>query len=197
VLPSSQDYFVTLTPNGDVPQFVMRVAINPPGKTTQLFQYTNPASGLSLIYPDTFAPSIPVVGNYKIKPELTLHFIDSQTYDKTNLSEVYLFVGSSSDAQVVATCTQPNPNGGGPEQVIGNEVINGYTFVHSTAESVGAGNIYGQEIYRMVNKNVCYEVTYYMHSSNIGNYTPGTVAEFDRNAILQKLYDIFSTITIK
>jgi hypothetical protein len=196
-LPASQDYFITLTPNGDVAQFVMRVAINPPGKDAQYFQFNNPSTGLSLTYPDTFAPAIPVVGNYKITPELTLHFIDSKTYDKTNLSEMYLFVGSSSDAQMVATCTQPNQNGGGPEQVVGNEVVDGFTFVHSTSQGVGAGNIYEQEIYRMVNKNICYEVTYYLHSTNVGNYTPGTVAEFDRNAITQKLYGVFSTFTIK
>ena len=64
VLPSSQDYFVTLTPNIDVPQFVMRVAINPPGKDIQYFQYSNSATGLSITYPDTFAPALPVVGNY-------------------------------------------------------------------------------------------------------------------------------------
>ena len=195
-LPSSQDYYVTLTPNGDVPQFVMRVAINPPGKDTQYFQYNNPATGLSLTYPDSFAPAIPVVGNYKIVPELALRFIDPSVYDKTNLSEVYLFISSTSDAQVVATCVEPNQNGGGPEQIVGNEVFNGFTFVHSTSEGAGAGNYYEQEIYRMIDKNVCYEVTYFIHSTNIGNYTPGTVTEFDRNFIMQKLYDVFATFTI-
>ena len=197
VLPSSQDYYVTLTPKGDVPQFAMRVAINPPGKAAQYFQYTNPATGVSLTYPDTFAPAIPVVGNYKTPPELTLHFIDSKTYDKTNLSEVYLFFSSTSDPQTVATCTKPNQSGGGPEQIVGNEVINGFTFVHSTSEGAGAGNYYQQEIYRMVNKKVCYEAIYFIHSTNIGNYPPGVVTEFDRNALMQELYGVFSTFTIK
>ena len=197
MLPSSQDYFVTLTPNGDVPQFVMRVAINPPGKNAQYFQYSNPAIDLSLTYPDTFAPAIPVVGNYKTDPELALHFIDTGTYDKTNLGEVYLFISSASDAQVVAACTEPNQNGGGPELVVGNEVVNGFTFVHSTSEDAGAGNYYQQEIYRMVNKNVCYEVIYFIHSTSIDNYTPGTVTEFDRDALMQKLFGVFSTFTIK
>ena len=196
-LPSSQDYFVTLTPNVDVSQFVMRVAINLPGKDAQYFQYNNSATGLSLTYPDTFAPAISVVGNYKINPELALHFIDSKAYDKTNLSEVYLFVSSASDAQTVSTCTEPNQSGGGPEQIIGNEIVNGFTFVHSTSEGAGAGNYYEQEIYRMVNKNVCYEVIYFTHSTNIGNYPPGTVTEFDSDAITKKLYGVFSTFTIK
>ena len=196
-LPATQDYLVTLTPNGDVPQFVMRVAINPPGKASQSFQYTNPVTGLSLTYPDTFAPALPPVGNYKTNPELALHFIDSNLYDKTNLSEVYLFLTSTSAAQAVATCTDPNPNGGGPEQLIGNEVVNGFDFVHSTADGAGAGNYYQQEIYRMVNKNICYEVIYFIHYTNIGNYTPGTVTEFDSNAIMQSLGDIFDTFKIK
>jgi hypothetical protein len=197
-LPASQDYFVTLTPNGNVPQFIMRVAINPPGKDTQNFQYKNSTTGLSLTYPDTFAPAIPVVGNYKTTPELALHFIDSNSYDKTNLSEVYLFVSSTSDAQVVATCTEPNQNGGGgPEYAIDNISLNGFTFAHSTSEGAGAGNYYQQEIYRTVNKNICYEVIYYIHSTNVGNYTPGTVTEFDRDAITQKLYGIFSTFAIQ
>jgi hypothetical protein len=197
VLPSSQDYFVTLTPNGDVPQFIMRVAINPPGKDAQYFQYNNPAIGLSLTYPDTFAPAIPIVGNYKTDPELALHLIDTEAYDKTNLSEAYLFVSSTSDSQIVATCTEPNQNGGGPEQIVGDEVINGFTFVHSTSDGAGAGNYYQQEIYRMVNKNVCYELIYFIHFTNIGNYTPGTVTEFDRDALIQKFDSIFSTFTIK
>lgn len=197
VLPSSQDYFVTLTPNGDVPKFVMRVAINPPGKDAQYFQYNNPETGVSLTYPDTFAPAIPVVGNFKTDPDLTLHFIDSKVYDKTNLSEVYLFISSTSDSQVVATCTESNQNGGSQEQVIGNEVVNGFTFVHSTSEGAGAGNYYQQEIYRMADLNVCYEVIYFIHYTNIGHYPPGTVTEFDSDALMQKLYGIFSTFTIK
>lgn len=197
VLPASQDYFVTLAPNIDVPQFVMRVAINPPGKEFQYFQYQNPATGLSLTYPDTFAPALPVVGNYKTDPELTLQFIDSKAYDKTNLSEVYLFVSSTADAQTVATCTEPNQSGGGPEYPADDEVINGLTFVHSTSEGAGAGNYYQQEIYRTVHQNVCYEVIYFIHYTNASNYTPGTVTEFDRDAVMQQLDGVFSTFTIK
>ena len=197
VLPSSQDYFLTLTPNGDVPEFIMRVAINPPGKDAQYFQYNNPATGLSLTYPDTFAPAIPVVGNYKTEPELALHFIDTGTYEKTNLSEAYLFISSTPDSKVLATCAAPNQSGGAPEQFVDNAVVNGFTFVHSTSEGAGAGNYYEQEIYRMVNKKICYEVIYFTHSTNIGNYPPGVVTEFDRDALMQKFYSVFSTFTIK
>lgn len=196
-LPASQDYFITLTPNGNIPKFALRVAINPPGKDVQYFQYNNPATGLSLTYTDSFVPAIPVPGNYKVIPELTLRLIDAASYEKTNLGEVYLFVSSTSDAQIVPTCAEPNQGGGGTEQVIGNEVINGYAFVHSNSMGAGAGNYYEQEIYRALVDNTCYEVIYYLHSSNIGSYTPGTVTEFDRNAVVQKLYGVFATFIIK
>lgn len=197
-LPSSQNYFVTVTPEGDAVNFTLRVAINPPGKNSQSFQYNNPSTGLSLTYSDMFVPAVPPFGNYKTPPELALQLIDSAAFYKTNLGQAYLMVSSSNDPQVVATCTEPGQATGELEQVIGNEVINGYTFVHSSGNGAGAGNLYEQEIYRMVNKNVCYEVIYYMHSSQVGNFPPETgITEFDRNAVIQKFYSVFSTFSIK
>ena len=195
-LPASQDYFVTLTPDGEGLQFVMQVAINPPDRGFQYFDFKS-ATGLSLTYPDTFAPALSVQGNYKAEPELTLQLIDSELYEKTNLSEVYLFVSSTAEAQTVATCTEPNQSGGGPEYPVGDEIINGLTFAHSTSEGAGAGNYYQQEIYRTVYQNVCHEVIYFIHYTNASNYTPDTVTEFNRDAVMRNLQAVFSTIAIK
>jgi hypothetical protein len=128
---------------------------------------------------------------------LTLQLIESELYEKTNLSEVYLMVSSTAEAQTVATCTEPNQNGGGPEYPVGDEVINGLTFVHSTSEGAGAGNFYQQEIYRTVQNNVCHEVIYFIHSTNASNYTPGTVTEFNRDAVMQNFRAVLSTLAIK
>jgi len=196
ILPASQDYFITLTPDGEGLQFVLRVAINPLGMGFQYFEFKS-ATGLSLTYPDTFAPALPVQGNYKTAPMLTLQLIESELYEKTNLSEVYLMVSSTAEAQTVATCTEPNQSGGGPEYPVGDEVINGLTFVHSTSEGAGAGNFYQQEIYRTVQNNICHEVIYFIHFTNVSNYTPGTVTDFDRDIVMQSLNGIFSTLTIK
>ena len=196
VLPASQDYFFTLTPDSDS-QFVMRVGINPPGIGFQYFQFKS-RTGLSLTYPDTFAPAQPVLGNYKSDPVLALRLIDSELYEKTNLGEVYLMLSSTSDPQIVASCTAPNPNGGGgPEYPVGEEVFSGLTFVHTTAEGAGAGNYYQQEIYRTVQKNVCHEVIYYIHYTNAGNYTPGTVTEFNRDAVMRNLQAVLSMVAIQ
>ncbi len=196
VLPASQDYFLTLTPDNDS-QFVMRVGINPPGRGFQYFQFKS-VTGLSLTYPDTFAPAQPVLGNYKTDPVLTLQLIDSELYNKTNLSEVYLMLSSTANAQIAASCTEPNQNGGGgPEYPVGDEVFNGLTFVHSTAEGAGAGNYYQQEIYRTVQNGVCHEVIYYIHYTNASNYPPDTVTEFNRDAVMRNLQAVLSMITIQ
>ncbi len=193
-LPSTQDYFIRVKSGGDLINFTLRVAINPPGKNSQLFQYSNPATGLALSYSDQFAPArFPSSANNKITPELELQFIDTNFYTNTNLGEVYFLLGSSNDPQMVATCTDPNPNGGAPEEAKGNDVINGYNFVHSQSVGAGAGNIYEQEIYRLRDKGICYEVIYFIHYSNIGNYAPGAVVEFNMDELLQKLNGVLDT----
>ena len=197
MLPASQDYFITLTPDGEGLQFVMRVAINPLNRGFQYFDFKS-ATGLSLTYPDTFAPALPVQGNYKTEPALTLQLIESELYEKTNLSEVYLMFSSTAEAQTVATCTEPNQNGGGgPEYPVGEEIVNGLTFVHTTTEGAGAGNYYQQEIFRTVQNNACHEVIFFIHFTNASNYTPGTVTEFNRDAVMRNLQAVLSMIAIK
>jgi hypothetical protein len=197
MLPASQNYFVTLTPDGEDMQFVMRVAINPLNMGFQYFDFKS-ATGISLTYPDTFAPALPVQGNYKTDPVLTLQLIESDLYEKTNLSEVYLMFSSSPDSRVVSTCTEPNPNGGGGPEYPADEVtVNGLTFVHTTAEGAGAGNYYQQEIFRTVYNNACNEVIFYIHYTNVGNYTPGTVFEFNRDAVMRNLEAVLSMIKVQ
>ncbi len=105
---------------------------------------------------------------------------------------------SSSDAKVVASCTEPNQNGGGgPEYPAGEEIVNGLTFAHTTAEGAGAGNYYQQEIYRTVYNNACHEVIFFIHFTNVGNYTPGTVTEFNRDAVMRNLQAVLSMIKVQ
>jgi hypothetical protein len=197
MLPASQDYFITLKPDGEGLQYVMRIAINPLDKGFQYFDFKS-TTGISLTYPDTFAPALPVQGNYKADPVLSLHLIETDLYEKTNLSEVYLMFSSSTDSKVVSTCTEPNQNGGGgPENPAGEETVNGLTFVHTTTEGAGAGNYYQQEIYRTVYNNACNEVIFFIHFTNVGNYTPGTVTEFNRDAVMQNLQAVLSMIKVQ
>ena len=203
VLPSSQDYYLTFAAdaNSDAAGFIMRVAINPPGMDKQFFQYRNESTGVWLTYNDAFAPtgglfdSYISTGNYIIQPDLILHLIDTKALEKTNLSAVYMTIGSTREAQSVQSCLDLDsirPS----EQAAGTETINGYEFAHTKREGVAAGNFGEQEIYRMVYGNTCYEIIYHIHSVDIGNYLPGSVVEFDRSTIIKELSDIFSSFRI-
>ena len=197
-LPATQNYFVTLASEVDVFDFTMRVAIDPPGTTSQSFQYLSNNRVVSFSYTDEFAPVLlPEMYIFKLVPEIALQFIDTQFIDNTNLSEAYFLFGASNDPGLVETCTQPVSLGG--EEIVTGEVnINGISFTRSEAAGLGAGNIYEQTYYRTAHGGYCYEVTFFVHSTNIGNYPPESgVKEFDRDALTQKMESILSTLVIK
>jgi hypothetical protein len=196
-LPSTQNYFVKIAPTNVALNFTLRVAINPPGVVTQTFQYTNVKQNITFSYMDDFAPTrFPGPQVYKVEPEIALEMIDSQFYVKTNLIEAYLLFGSTNDSRIVATCTQPI-SFGGSENVVGDVVINGNKFVRSEGAGVGAGNVYEQVYHRIALNGYCYEVTFFFHYANIGNYPPDSgVKEFDRTPLLQKFESVLSTLVI-
>jgi hypothetical protein len=196
VLPSTQDYIVSVEPQVSGP-FTLRIAIDPPGQATQSFGFTDHHYLVSLIYSDEFAPTdvqIPV--NPKGTPLLTLAFIDSAFYSpRTNLSEAYLLLAASSDPTVTSTCTQPSAEI--PETVTGQVSINNQSFTRSEFSGAAAGNRYDQVTYRSVWHGKCIEVIFLIHSANIGNYSPGTVVEYDQAALLGKFEAVLNTIQVK
>jgi hypothetical protein len=197
VLPATEEYLVTVTSAAAASTYVMRVAINPPGAATQSFLYDNKYRNASLSYDDMFAPAFfPGVPVYKIEPELRLQFIDTQSYANTNLIDAYFLFGSSTEPQLVSNCTQP-VDFGGPETILGDVMINGVSFTRSEGSGVGAGNIYEQTYYRAAHNRTCYEITYFIHYGNIGNYQPGTTQEFDHSALIQKFDQILSTLVLE
>jgi hypothetical protein len=195
-LPSTQEYWIKVLAlqSGT---FDMRVAIDPPGTVSQTFDYADPQGRFNLSYSDDFAPAYYNGGEItKVAPVFALQDIDTQQFASTNLGEVYFLLGISDDPQQVSTCTQP-ASLGGPETVLGETTVNGVDFTKSEATGVGAGNIYEQVYYRAVHNGSCYEVTYFVHYGNIGNYTPGTVTEFDRTALYQQLDEILGSLILK
>ena len=197
-LPATQNYFVKITPVNDALNFTLRVAINPPGVATQTFQYASVKQNATFSYTDEFAPArFPEAHLQKIAPEFALQFINTQFYVNTNLSEAYLSFGTSSDASIVAGCTQTSTNAEN-ENIVGNVNINGINFTQSESDGVAAGNIYQQIFYRAANQGECYEITFFTHSGNIGNYPAGSgIKEFDHVALTQKFEAILSTLVIK
>jgi hypothetical protein len=139
-LPSSQEYFITLTSQVTA-NFKMHVVINPPGSANQYFDYPDPQGRFTLSYSDDFAPAhFAGAEVYKFSPELVLQYVDTQQYIPTILSEAYFMLGSSADPQAVSTCTQPR-SFGGPETIVGEVTINDIPFIKSEGGGVAAGNI--------------------------------------------------------
>ncbi len=198
ILPSTQEYLVKLSPINDITDFTMRVAINPPGMATQNFLFEDKYRQASFTYKDEFAPvRFPGPEISKTQPELSLEFIDTASYVNTNLIEAYFLFGSSRDASVVQSCTEPI-SFGGTENIVGDVMIHGVKFTKSEGGGVGAGNIYQQTYYRTAYQGACYEVTFFVHYANIGNYAPDSgIREFDQAALTQGFESILSSLIIQ
>ena len=197
ILPSTQEYLIKLKPV-NAANFTLRVAINPPGAATQTFQYLSQNGRASFSYIDEFAPMrFPGAAVTRIAPEISLNLVDIKSYSNTNLIEAYFLFGSSNVVSAVQHCTEPI-SFGGPENMLGEETVNGVKFIHSQGGGVAAGNTYEQTYYRAAYQDVCYEITFFVHYANIGAYAPDSgVKEFDRAALLQKFATILSTLIIK
>jgi len=195
-LPASQQYYINLT-SPVASSYNLHVVINPPGRAKQFFDFVDPQGSFSVSYSDEFVLTrFQGAEVYKFLPSLTLEYIDTPQYVPTNLVEAYFMAGSSPDPEVVANCTQP-VSFGGPETIVGTETVNGVSFTKSEGGGVGAGNIYEQIYYRTVYNERCYEITYFIHYGNIGNYVSDEVKEFDRETLLESFDETLSTLVLK
>jgi len=55
----------------------------------------------------------------------------------------------------------------------------------ATTSDAGAGNFYDITVFVLKGSSPCLAVRYFIHSTNIGNYDPGTVRKFDRAALMR------------
>jgi hypothetical protein len=71
--------------------------------------------------------------------------------------------------------------------------------VWSTAntQDAGAGNFYDSAVFALPGTEPCLAVRYLIHSTNIGNYDPGTVREFDRAALIRTFAAIRHTLRLR
>ena len=197
-LPATQDYLIELTPLNDIRGFTLRVAVNPPGATNQIFHYRSPVSGASFSYTDEFAPGrLPPYQSYKTEPEISLSYIDTQAFVNTNLFEAQILYGASKDPVVVGDCLQASPvipN----EKITGEETVNGRRFVRFEGGGAATGNFYEQIIYRTVDETACHELVLLIHSFSTGAFLPQIVIqEFDRPSLVRKFESILSTLVIQ
>lgn len=73
---------------------------------------------------------------------------------------------------------------------------NGTTYSVATSSGAGAGNFYEETVFAIPGTSPCVGIHYFIHSSNIGNYTPGAVKEFDRAALIKEFDQIRQTLVL-
>jgi hypothetical protein len=70
------------------------------------------------------------------------------------------------------------------------ETINGVNYSIASSTEGAAGNTYEEVIYALADSKPCTAMRYFIHSSNMSNYTPGAVREFDMSALQQSFDSI-------
>lgn len=73
---------------------------------------------------------------------------------------------------------------------------NGVTYSVADTNGAGAGNFYQERVYAFPGTSPCLAVRYFIHSTNIGNYDPGTVREFDKDTLFAEFDQIRQTLVI-
>jgi hypothetical protein len=140
-------------------------------------------------YPQEFALTTARYGN--LNDKVIQVEMSSDNYPNTNFNDAG-FAVTASPAQSQNQClTASKPEGS--SDFSNTTTINGIKFYWTNGTGAGAGNLYDSKIYRTYNKNTCLEISETVHTSNLGNYTPGTVQEVNKDPIWQKLDGILQT----
>ena len=141
--------------------------------------YTNSKLSFSITYPaDMASSSVNYTGYLPLtKNPLASFVLSSSTYEGTNLKEAGVYVGASYQPKAITSCGLALQG----ETALGTQTINGAVFNVFSSNDAGAGNLYESKIYRRLENGWCVEVVELLHSANIGNYTPGTVMQFDKS----------------
>jgi hypothetical protein len=67
----------------------------------------------------------------------------------------------------------------------------------ATSSEGAAGNLYEEMVYAIASSSPCTAVRYFIHSTNLGNYPPGSVSAFDRAALLRAFDEIRRSLVLQ
>lgn len=155
--------------------------------------YANTQLGFSLEYPAIASSSQVQFDGYLplTQTSVVSFMLPRSMFEGTNLAEAGVYIGATTTPGVVRSCTRTSRDRG--ETATSTATIDGQTFAVFTSRGAGAGNYYDEKVYRTIQNGACLEIAELLHSGNIGNYTPGSVREFDRARFLGILEGIVHT----
>lgn len=134
---------------------------------------------------------IPVCADMSLDEDATAACIayPAETLNGSNF-QAAAFTVSQLHATTADECLQvTEPHPATPHK----ETINGVTFDVFDASGVGLGNVLDADAYRSFHQNRCYELDVRVAFSNIANFDPGTVKEFDGKAVDRALRSVLNT----
>jgi hypothetical protein len=111
------------------------------------------------------------------------------SYPKTNFSEGYITVASANISE--SACKKYSD--GQLKSMDQLEMINGINFNKTEFQGAAAGNYYQTRLYHAFRNASCFEISVTLHTTNIGNYEPGTVTEVNSNDAWNKLSAVLKT----
>lgn len=157
-------------------------------------KYTDQVERFSFQYPDGY--TLDTTHAYGMNPNVTIAGVKIQIPASlatgTNLStDTYLSV---EHLPLTSECTAERFLDG----VTGatTEVHNGITYSVLTLSGAGAGNRYEETVYATPGARSCLAIRYFIHSTVLENYDPGTRTQFDAAALHTTFDAIRDTLTI-
>ncbi|MEI7720077.1 MAG: hypothetical protein WCI89_02630 [bacterium] len=161
--------------------------------------YENTAEGFSIRYPEGYA-----VDSRYVYQEMGLeHLIEGVKFTISTSTAAGTNLGADSYLSVerIATtsaCTAALflDQSGGAQTPTHTLTENGTIYSVASTTGAGAGNRYEETVYALPNTNPCRAARYFIHYSVFENYPPGTVREFDKQALLFEFDHIRKTVDV-
>ncbi len=155
--------------------------------------YTNPALHYSISYPESWKAdpnfvSVSLGPDHEIKG---IAFVIPESLARgTNLSHNDTEISVES---IPGTNCKPSQFLD-PAEHVRKLKADGRTYTTAESGDAGAGNRYETVLFVVDGTSPCMAVRYFIHSTNIQNYDPGTVKAFDRAALIKQFDAIRATL---
>jgi hypothetical protein len=161
-------------------------------ETPEGLSYSNPELRFSLTVPKDFMFDEAYV-YLNLGPGKEIHgvkfAVPANVSQGTNLSsDSYFAVERISDTSICAPANFLND----PDE-LETKSLGQSTYQFGREVGAGAGNMYDESVYVTKANGFCYALRYFIHSTNIGNYEPGSVTEFNRENIVAIFDSIAAT----
>ncbi|HYD91023.1 MAG TPA: hypothetical protein VEA37_05980 [Flavobacterium sp.] len=155
--------------------------------------YKSDTRNFEFKYPNTFQFTAVTYAN--LDEKLVGLTLPQSAYPKTNFGDAAFYV-SALTTKNINECLNIDL----PENSRGfntTKTINGATYYQNTGTGAAAGNLYESRYYRTFYNHACFEIGQTIHTTNIGNYATGAVAEVDKEPIWAQLDEILNSFKFK